>query len=710
MPNTNNESFEGQNKNPEIQDTSAELKNLRDSIEKAKELEKTFLGLYGLQVKFEIDKDRKANMTYQGIVYSVDFDEDYQEIPRLAVDNMKVDISSFSFETSLKSIHAFVLLRRGPAKLGLDLKVIKQCTCQKDGSLEFAITTEGKEIQYIVTGTTIARVNRQFSFSNEEWKEYQDLDANKDRTINEQKRYEKLRKSATRELTELPSGRRALEERLNSQQLIRRFVDTIGTDGISLVSETLTWSSGRLTERKSKEGTDLLDEKGGVLLRRKEGKFLFQDTKGEFFDPYSISAEEFIRRITTPEAFHRYEETRSMVPKCRDEAVKFEYGLRVCGVRSRMDKISKIFGGTNVAVGSLKGILGKPSIQLLESKLPEVIDALGHYPPEMLQRLDIRRISLMDNDAESEKLRGVGIAGGTANSNTMELKIALYGQGFVGDPATIMHHELLHFVDYKYLSRFSEGSGISLNWSEWSENEIEKVRFAEQKFGDGEGTPKYEKNYANGYGMTNDFEDAASMGELLLSQKNGIALRKRALENPILERKIRLIERAYYALSNGKMDAQFWTDIAEGKKVDTKYWKDRGEDFIKDEEGEKLRGSFETWDILLVKEKELKAASAPKIEFAREYAKAIQKHPHREIYRKLHDTCLYLPNEEAIPIMESVINESAPYWIYSYLSSLYNEKKDFVSAITVWERMMKFIPSMRKDAERSLKRIEEQMK
>lgn len=184
---------------------------------------------------------------------------------------------------------------------------------------------------------------------------------------------------------------------------------------------------------------------------------------------------------------------------------------------------------------------------------------LTKYPPEFISFCGIRQIRLARKIflKKPEYWTGVKNVGGVSTENG-----PIY---IAGSERRITHHELVHKADqragtllpgkirkWKRLNRRHPYLG-ELYWS-MNPKEAEQLPY------DG---------YANPYGRVNIKEDRATIGEQLMM--NSEALLERANDSFILSDKIRRLKADYKIWSNGRMNEQFFEDLAAGK-VTEGYW------------------------------------------------------------------------------------------------------------------------------------------
>lgn len=190
---------------------------------------------------------------------------------------------------------------------------------------------------------------------------------------------------------------------------------------------------------------------------------------------------------------------------------------------------------------------------------------LKKYPAEFLQVGRPQQITLIKNlESDGERVgglavgqRAVYISVGGSRENWFNLGGWLDSCSF----ALTFHHEIFHIADFR------DGGDDNPDW----------IALNRQGGGDyrGTGWDKLEerpKGFARAYGTKNANEDQATVAEGLMCDPDSIE--KLSESDHVLAMKIARCKLYYLRWSKGRMNHQFWPDLAEGC-VNDSYWSRR---------------------------------------------------------------------------------------------------------------------------------------
>jgi len=264
-----------------------------------------------------------------------------------------------------------------------------------------------------------------------------------------------------------------------------------------------------------------------------------------------------------------------------------QIGKEICGVASTERRLAAHLGGGDKAFKLLSNEIPArtrfqiPSMRVLERTLPAFHAEAQKYPADFFRALNLGSCHLVSGlNIEGS----FGAAAGYASQD--DASVSSITVSLTGDPHASLskqlqaakrafHHELSHAVHFAF--RIEGGNSLQRRW--WEPFEKRSART------DADGKTE---TFARSYGRTNDAEDVATVAESLFDSTMSRLLRARGAREPLLQKKIQAVERMYYALSDGKMDATFWKDLQRGTTIDEKYWASRAAS-AKDPGGESYR-------------------------------------------------------------------------------------------------------------------------
>lgn len=202
------------------------------------------------------------------------------------------------------------------------------------------------------------------------------------------------------------------------------------------------------------------------------------------------------------------------------------------------------------------------------------------YPPSYIHDLEIERFRLTKTIIK-RKTRPNGEEytmeiGGMASRDEKYVYVTYQS----GEHLRLtVHHELCHRADHKdehvalknKLVNFFAGSSESFRkeWTALNKHKYSWERYYELAQGKHNSIVE---GFARYYGSQNDYEDRATLAELLLCDTNNLVIR--AKQDPVLEKKTILLIKKFAQRTNNQMNTRFFQDLIHGK-VDEQYWTKR---------------------------------------------------------------------------------------------------------------------------------------
>lgn len=131
---------------------------------------------------------------------------------------------------------------------------------------------------------------------------------------------------------------------------------------------------------------------------------------------------------------------------------------------------------------------------------------------------------------------------------------------------TTFHHELRHLADSQIINSDEQNKWVNLN------SNGPRAYTGRKVFNELVGLVKRPEGFAEAYGKTNMLEDRATAASLLLTDPN--KARELSQNDQVLALKFEKVKEDYFRASGGKMDEQYWIDLA-GGKVNENYWNNK---------------------------------------------------------------------------------------------------------------------------------------
>ncbi len=210
------------------------------------------------------------------------------------------------------------------------------------------------------------------------------------------------------------------------------------------------------------------------------------------------------------------------------------------------------------------------------------------YPPELIQRLNI--YFRVGRFVKGQGLPGAGLYldGNAAAFIELDMDGNERIQSEINIAADVdeevVHHEVAHLIDelvgWERSNKFNSRQGEKINDSEWialNPNGVEDYHMKDftfldllnyyraRFFGD---DPRFPEGFAQKYGRKNVNEDQATVMEGLINLPSMLS---ESPNDPILEAKMKKAKEYFFIASNGRMNEQYWKDLALGK-VNEAYW------------------------------------------------------------------------------------------------------------------------------------------
>ena len=235
-----------------------------------------------------------------------------------------------------------------------------------------------------------------------------------------------------------------------------------------------------------------------------------------------------------------------------------------------LDIKADIFGTPRDGDYYIKG--ENPSLAEQKQALVWLRREIGKYPSICIKNSRLKSIFLVKNlVAGADNVGGVTIGENlfiSLGGNYVDL-YNLLGWLDSSEFKETFHHELFHAVenidnpDWAKLNKGGENAYLkawqyNLNWRDLDKELEAEVKQFIRPIG-----------FASQYGQTNEFEDKATVAQLLITNpQRAFSL---AQKDTVFSKKLEVCKKAFKELSDGKMDESFWQDLMAGK-VDEDYW------------------------------------------------------------------------------------------------------------------------------------------
>ncbi len=324
---------------------------------------------------------------------------------------------------------------------------------------------------------------------------------------------------------------------------------------------------------RKKDGSVMLTDTGKELgdfhyENRGDKEVLEDDYFGRFIQYVSGSTDRF---FNFEEIFFGTEEAIKKFPESLYNRIR-QHGKEITGVSAMEERLERRYGiiiETENLIPETRVISAKRfSVRALKPKLEELNEQLAKYPLSFIKNSGLRELYIFNS---YKSYYGVPV-GGQYSWDGM----VLLGNDIVGS----FDHELFHCADDADGESFEEDFVMGNENSAWKlvahgekyEHVKDKDRVATIK----NGLKKFSRpeGFASRYGKLGGIEeDQATIAEFMFRRYKDMMIW--AQKEPALAVKIELTKAFYYRLSGGKMDEQYWQDIANGKKINDKYWEQK---------------------------------------------------------------------------------------------------------------------------------------
>lgn len=345
-------------------------------------------------------------------------------------------------------------------------------------------------------------------------------------------------------------------------------------------------SDGTMSHREAGDQIELFDGKGEKVIAvstkkdgsdERERRMIVPDGKesiGDFTSEKSADVqmteegylEKLKRVVRTQEQYFVFEELflEGINAGSFDLLMRIrQYGKKVTGLGYQVERF---YGKHGVKIETEDfgqvGTYGLASLEAVEKALYQLDVMIGIYPPGLVKG-HLHEIFL------SPDLGNAGNTGRTRKNiflpdlTSVFLKLPLSDKTF--------HHELFHCVDsIGTLSEDNHQWGLGVYGEDYEKRYFDSSisEYSNDKLPSGR-----ERGFPSTYAFRSIDEDQAEVAARLLVRDS--LLMKAMKEEPVLLKKVQLIKRRFFEISNGRMDGQFWKDLEAGVKINRSYWRKR---------------------------------------------------------------------------------------------------------------------------------------
>lgn len=255
--------------------------------------------------------------------------------------------------------------------------------------------------------------------------------------------------------------------------------------------------------------------------------------------------------------------THEIVNPQRQLREDLRYIQGIYGIKVSMHRIPEEGEGYAQSARKLKLQEAIPAVHALREEISK-------YSPEFINFCKIKQIRLFESpillkrESDSDEEENIG---GFVDYNNRSI---YFSMGFDGIPSLVenFHHEVFHMSDERYILG-QPSDKLDKAWRDLNETD-DKVYLRDDydRVVEDEGDFSYE-GFAWVYGRKNEWEDRATMAELLMV-KPGEAI-DRAKQDHVLDNKLQKIMVLFHERSNGLMDNKYFSDLSLGN-VKEGYW------------------------------------------------------------------------------------------------------------------------------------------
>jgi hypothetical protein len=217
----------------------------------------------------------------------------------------------------------------------------------------------------------------------------------------------------------------------------------------------------------------------------------------------------------------------------------------------------------------------EPSLGQQRDGVNWLLHDLAKYPPECVRNFNLKEMRLVadlwhymqrrDKEAFVDGRIG-GISDKDKKFIALDVKTAfsLYSVDtwFAWHGLGAFVHELHHRADEELSPESDDEEWVKLNPHGWFDYVHDLAYVSDE----------YETGFATSRGRYAVYEDQAEVARVLMNEPARTVAR--AESDSVLAAKVAFIKRRYFEWSDGRMDEQYWKDLAAGK-VDEAYWDTR---------------------------------------------------------------------------------------------------------------------------------------
>jgi hypothetical protein len=259
------------------------------------------------------------------------------------------------------------------------------------------------------------------------------------------------------------------------------------------------------------------------------------------------------------------------------------------GIRDNLGFIREVYGvdvrmrrHTAMDIEAQIAEVTRLSLPEAEDIIVMIREELGKYPPEFLQKLHLSHFRVAKSltstvKRPSERLLKIA---GLADRKTWQIYFAPHDLPLPAQ-RRVIHHEIFHMAEsYEDIQNELRRSKIPIGgrllakrvvknrYHSWSHDNPQYTPYLRDKYNIFAGREFHYQpilGHALRYGTMNESEDKATIADHLMTDPQSLIDRARRTNDTVLLRKIDHIQAFYNKWTQGKMDREYFEDLAEGR-------------------------------------------------------------------------------------------------------------------------------------------------